>query len=82
MARNRRIVTVAAGVLLLAAPALAQFGQPGGESGRPARRENLQPPTLTLKTDEGGTWGIIASILLLVATTAAAITPVKRGHQD
>jgi hypothetical protein len=82
MARNRKVMVLVASVMLLAAPAVAQFGQPGTESGRPARRENLQPPTLQLKNDEGGTWGIIASILLLVATAATAITPVKRGHQD
>lgn len=81
--RSKRVaIIVAAGLLIFAAPAVAQFGQPGGEAGRPARRENLQPPTLTLKTDEGGTWGVVASVLLMVATAAAAITPVKRGHQD
>lgn len=64
--------------------------QPGGggigfQSVRDAREKGgkkAEPPTLNLKSEEGSTWPMLATILIIVACGVVAIIPPKRGHQD
>lgn len=89
-----RITTMAAAVCVAAGTALAQQPeqQPAGGGGggigmniaaaREKATKKIDPPTLSLKSEEGATWGLIATILFAGGCLLAAIIPPKRGHQD
>jgi len=87
-----RILTTAAAVCVAAGAAMAQQPeqQPAGGGGigmniaatREKMTKKIDPPTLNLKSEEGATWGLIATILFAGGCLLAAIIPPKRGHQD
>lgn len=88
--RNSKVAAVVAGLCLVGGTAIAAQPQEtsGGGIGmniqgtRDKQNKKIDPPTLNLKSNEGSTWPMIATLVIVGACLLAAIIPPKRGHQD
>ena len=79
---RRNVLASIAALTLVAAAAVAQPIGMDIETTRQKQNKKLEPPTLTMKSEQGQTLAMLAAFGFIILALAANVIPTKRGHKD